>query len=360
MRRLPEALENLLQASKLYEKVSYLKGEAFTLYSTGRVYEEQGNSALAMEYFLKSIEIAGKIGQKKLLGDLYYHCAKVSKTAQDWYGAFEYYEKSVQLSQEISREDIKQRAVLQQISYDAEIKQHEIDSLKIQAERSDLEARNRENLLMASFVSLIFFGALALYLRQQLSIKHKKEQELVAVTNRLEAAREQLNHLVETDYLTDVANRRSFDREYQEEYRKASSAGEALSVIMVDIDLFKQYNDLYGHQQGDDCLKLVARSLQAVVGGSECQLARYGGEEFVIVAKMNGAQSRELAEQARQFIEQLNCVHSGSPYKRITCSFGVAAMYAVHESSPEGLLRSADQALYQAKLHGRNRVCFLP
>ena len=106
---------------------------------------------------------------------------------------------------------MQQRMLLQQISFEAEQQQIELDNLKLQTARQELEARNRNNLLFAAAVSLLIIGVLAIYLRRQLSIKHAKEIELLAVTERLEAAQEKLHHLVSTDHLTGIANRRCFD-----------------------------------------------------------------------------------------------------------------------------------------------------
>ena len=135
-----------------------------------------------------------------------------------------------------------------------------------------------------------------------------------------------------------------------------SETGCALSVIMVDIDLFKEYNDLYGHQQGDECLKAAAQVLQGAIIGADWLLARYGGEEFVILAQAGLKRSTEIAEQARAAIEQLNFTHARSPYGRVTCSFGVASSNDLRLTRPEELLGKADQALYQAKSQGRNCV----
>lgn len=359
MNRLPEALDNLQQSAQLYEKVSYFKGQALAYYSIGRIYEEQGKSMLAMENYDKALLIADNIGQKRLQGDIYYHSAKVAKTEGKQELAHEYYEKSLQIAQDIGKEEIKQRILLQQISLEAERMQHEMDLLKQQAEVKSFDARNREKLLFAAGISLFFFGIAALYFHLQLLEKRKKEQELLAVTHRLEETTKRLNQLVETDHLTTIANRRQFDCKYSEKYYQLRKEPGILSVIMIDFDLFKQYNDLYGHQRGDDCLKEVAEALKTIDFGANSFLARYGGEEFVIVAEEGLKRSLELSEQARQIIEQLNLTHSGSPFGRVTCSFGVATASDLEKSSPEILLKMADKALYLAKAKGRNCVATL-
>ena len=356
MHRLPEALQNLLQSAQYYERVSYRKGIAFAYASIGQVYEELGNNALAMSFYEKAISIAEKIEQRKLAADLYYYAARVARTNGNSTAAFGFYEKSTTLSRQIAQSEVQQRMLLQQISYEAEQQQLELDKLKLQAERQQLEAKNRNNLLFAATVSLLVIGVLAAYLRRQLTIKHAKELELLAVTQRLEAAQDKLNQLVSTDHLTAIANRRFFDNKYRESFSAAITNCNELSVIMVDIDWFKPYNDIYGHQPGDLCLKLVAQTLKASLGDSDILLARYGGEEFVLVASLGLEAALALAEQARQNLVRQNIPHTGSPYGKVTCSFGVASIQGIADASPEQLLKNADEALYLAKTDGRNCV----
>ena len=354
--RLPEALANLLQAAEYYEQVSYRKGIAFSYASIGQVYEGLGNYPLALSYYEKAIAIAEKIEQRKLTADLYYYAARVARTTGDSRTAFDFYEKSITLSRQIEQSDMQQRMLLQQISYEAEQQQLELDKLKLQTERQDLEVKNRNNLLFAATVSLLIIGVLAAYLRRQLTIKHAKELELLAVTERLEAAQEKLHQLVSTDHLTAIANRRFFDNRYREIFAAAIENGSELSVIMVDIDWFKPYNDIYGHQPGDQCLQQVAQTLKASLGNADYLLARYGGEEFVLAASLGLEAALTLAEQARQDLIRQNLVHSGSPYGKVTCSFGVASIRGLADASPELLLKNADEALYLAKTDGRNCV----
>ncbi len=356
MQRLPESLQNLLQAAQYYERVSYRKGIAFAYAGIGQVYEELGNNVLAMSYYEKAISIAEKIEQRKLTTDLYYFAARVARTTGNSTAAFGNYEKSITLSRQIDQSEMQQRMLLQQISYEAEQQQHELDKLKLQTERQDLEAKNRNNLLFAAAFSLLIIGGLAAYLRRQLTVKHAKEIELLAVTERLESAQEKLNQLVSTDHLTAIANRRFFDNEYRQTFSAAIANGNELSVIMVDIDWFKPYNDIYGHQQGDQCLKQVAQTLKPSLGDTDFLLARYGGEEFVLVASLGLEAALALAEQARGNLIRQNIAHTGSPYGKVTCSFGVASINGLADVRPEQLLKNADEALYLAKTDGRNCV----
>ncbi len=176
-------------------------------------------------------------------------------------------------------------------------------------------------------------------------------------THELELANEALGRLAALDGLTGIPNRRSFDDLLQREWLLARRNATWLSCILVDIDHFKAYNDTYGHQAGDDCLITVAKALQACSSRPGDLVARYGGEEFgILLPDTDAAGACDLAERMRREIERLALPHAGSSVGPIlTLSLGVATL-DTSEASPEDLLRAADEALYEAKHHGRNRV----
>lgn len=162
-----------------------------------------------------------------------------------------------------------------------------------------------------------------------------------------------------TDALTGVANRRSFDDAIGNEWRRCARAGAPLSVIMIDIDHFKRYNDAYGHQAGDTCLKQVADTMLQCAGRSPDLLARYGGEEFVILLPQVDAQGAQtVAERILDSVHTLAIPHRMSSVSdTVTVSLGVATLMPGQGDDPEALVRCADNALYQAKKDGRNRFC---
>ena len=173
----------------------------------------------------------------------------------------------------------------------------------------------------------------------------------------LREANERLERLSTSDGLTQVANRRSFDQTLAREWNRLRREQEPLSLIMCDVDFFKFYNDTYGHQGGDDCLKAVAGALAAAVRRSGDFVARYGGEEFaVILPSTPAAGAFCLAETMRRAVEALAIAHAKSqvaPY--VTLSLGVAAFVPSEAGGPEQLIKCADTALYAAKSSGRNR-----
>jgi diguanylate cyclase (GGDEF)-like protein len=161
-----------------------------------------------------------------------------------------------------------------------------------------------------------------------------------------------------SDGLTGIANRRHFDLAMEKELRRAKRTGIALSMLMIDIDFFKAYNDHYGHQQGDDTLIKVAGALAGALQRPLDLIARYGGEEFaVILPDMDSAGAARIAEALRQKIAQLAIPHAaaaGAPC--VTISVGVATQVPFHPVEVTGLIGAADRALYTAKRSGRDRV----
>lgn len=165
-----------------------------------------------------------------------------------------------------------------------------------------------------------------------------------------------LRELTLTDALTGVANRRSFNDAIDNEWRRCARGRSTLSVIMIDIDHFKLYNDTYGHQAGDACLKQVAHAMLHCAGRTPDLVARYGGEEFVVLLPQVGAAGAEtVAQRILESVAELDIPHTIG--RRVSVSLGVATVLPGEAGAPEQLLRAADRALYQAKEDGRNRYC---
>ena len=173
----------------------------------------------------------------------------------------------------------------------------------------------------------------------------------------LKHANEQLAALAATDGLTGLANRRAFDERMRNEWARAGRMpGRPLSLIILDLDFFKQYNDHYGHAMGDECLKQVAEVLKARRRASDLA-ARIGGEEFcLLLPETDGNGALALAETIRCQIESLLLAHSKSHMEVVTASLGVAVAADDGAGDAQGLLLAADKALYQAKERGRNQV----
>lgn len=160
------------------------------------------------------------------------------------------------------------------------------------------------------------------------------------------------------DGLTNIPNRRSFDRHLADEWSHAQRKGRSIGLILIDIDFFKQYNDHYGHAIGDSCLKRVAGCIQLLARRSSDHVARFGGEEFaVIVRECEPEDVVQLCEKLRSGIERLQIKHDKSEVaKVVTISLGAAMMYPKRKDKPESLIVTTDQCLYDAKKLGRNTV----
>ncbi|HVA28105.1 MAG TPA: diguanylate cyclase, partial [Candidatus Baltobacteraceae bacterium] len=173
----------------------------------------------------------------------------------------------------------------------------------------------------------------------------------------LEEQSERLKNLASTDGLTGVPNRRSFDERLRVEWKRSLRSADPISLIMIDIDLFKTFNDTYGHVAGDAVLQQIATALASCATRTEDIFARYGGEEFAAVlpdTDLPGALI--VAERMREAVAGLSIAHSGTVLRAITISAGVASLVPMDSAGAEHLVEIADAALYQAKNSGRNRV----
>ena len=188
-------------------------------------------------------------------------------------------------------------------------------------------------------------------------IRRQQLQTLSSTQQQLRNANADLARMAFSDGLTGIANRRYFDEQLLECFTQARSQQQSLSVMQIDIDYFKQFNDSYGHLAGDQCLRQVAQCIQSQLAGTAALAARVGGEEFgVLLPGYHAADSLALAEVLRQAIWQLAIAHRNSSVgDRVTISIGVATLQDNHYASQQ-LMRDADLALYRAKNLGRNQV----
>lgn len=174
----------------------------------------------------------------------------------------------------------------------------------------------------------------------------------------LKRQRELLEDLCSIDGLTCIPNRRRFDETLEQEWSRSIRSDHPISLIMMDIDCFKAYNDNYGHVAGDECLRLLAQTLHCSMRRGGDLAARYGGEEFVVLlpeTDLDGAVA--VAGILKSEVESLNIKHAHSEVAdKVTVSIGVATIVPSLDSSQETLLKAADNALYEAKENGRNQI----
>jgi diguanylate cyclase (GGDEF)-like protein len=216
--------------------------------------------------------------------------------------------------------------------------------------------------LIALAIGMMAVGAYRFRVRQLKARARELARLVEERTQQLEEANQTLQRLATLDGLTGIANHRRFQEVLDHEWKRAARSGAPLSLIMLDIDFFKAYNDTYGHRVGDECLKRVARILMEAVNRPTDLVARYGGEEFaMILADTNAEGALTVAEKIRRRIEDAGIVYDTSPIgEQVTVSLGIATMISGQHLGPGALIDAADQALYQAKQEGRNRVKSYP
>ncbi len=239
----------------------------------------------------------------------------------------------------------------------------EIDALYVAHDHAAEDAASSQGRKAENWCVMPQLGT-RLYLAVDAGPIYDRHGKVVAVVETLrdmtvqKEAQAELERMALRDGLTCVANRRSFDHTLNAEWRRAARESCALSLLMVDVDFFKLYNDTYGHQGGDECLRRVAGAMSEVVKRSSDELARYGGEEFAILLPATDlAGSCVVAERVRAAVEDLALPHAKSEVADcVTVSIGVASMVAGLDGTQTQLVGAADKALYQAKKEGRNRV----
>jgi diguanylate cyclase (GGDEF)-like protein/PAS domain S-box-containing protein len=196
------------------------------------------------------------------------------------------------------------------------------------------------------------------FMVRDISERKQTEQQINKLVQQLEVEKKAAQRNANTDSLTGLPNRRYFDGVIKTEFRRSKRSGSPLSLIMLDVDHFKKFNDCYGHLAGDECLRQIGTTLKSLVGRTTDIVARYGGEEFVAILTDTDQKGAEiLAERIRIAVERLEIPHSESdiaPF--VTVSLGVATVQSTRLDSPEQVVALADEAMYCAKREGRNRI----
>ena len=197
-----------------------------------------------------------------------------------------------------------------------------------------------------------------LHFKSEVDRLREREKHLVETTLQLERANVLLERLSNSDGLTGIPNRRYFDYMFKKLLASGTRLAIPISLLLMDIDNFKLYNDTYGHLAGDDCLKLISGAIHDTIKRESDFIARYGGEEFVIVLfGVEPKTAAELAENIREHIFGLKIPHSASSVSGwVTVSIGVVSCIPEPSVSPEKMIDRADKALYAAKSHGKNQV----
>ena len=225
--------------------------------------------------------------------------------------------------------------------------------------------------LMKPLSPVVLKGKVGVFLKlhhQRILLERKTREldakltELEELNQELEISHERLRILSSHDGLTGLNNRRRFDELLRQEWSRGVRMQEPLSIVLIDIDHFKAYNDTYGHVSGDLCLRRVALALENALLRSTDMVARYGGEEFIAILPDTDEQGAlQVAERMQEKVRALKEAHDGSPSGTVvTISIGVGATVPDGRGRAETLVDLADKALYHAKRNGRNRICVAP
>jgi diguanylate cyclase (GGDEF)-like protein len=185
-------------------------------------------------------------------------------------------------------------------------------------------------------------------------------QRLVDLTQELEGKNASLKEESSQDALTGIPNRRSFDAAFDQEWNHALRSGKPVALLLADVDYFKRFNDTYGHQKGDECLKAVASAMRGAAWRKVDLVARYGGEEFALLLPETPPVSALLvAGRVLEALRAMRLPHEAAPSGHVTMSIGVCATVPQNGQDPAELVKTADRALYDAKSKGRNQAVLL-
>ena len=299
---------------------------------------------IGMDVVAEGIETANQLAQLKVLKCTHGQGFLFSKPADS--NAIEAFLESELLNQ--NRKAISfQRSLEEQLSRE-QLLTH-IERLKQELEELKLEKTDLEILLETTTEHS---DMVELELQKEISDRLQAEAAL-------QKANKELESLSCLDSLTQVANRRRFDQSFAQEWWRMVRDNKPLSLILCDVDYFKKYNDRYGHQAGDRCLKQVAQVISTALIRPGDLVARYGGEEFSVILPNTDARGAiKVAERIQLQLKSLKLTHAESAIcEYVTMSLGIASTFPIPESEPDSLIAEADKALYQAKAQGRN--CFV-
>lgn len=271
----------------------------------------------------------------------------------------------IEITPQGSREDIPDRL---DFRLNDQEKARITGSIEIPGTHWSLVNLRNDMLISANLYSYIYsamliftFGAIVIFTMAYMLRRNYREVqritfELTERNKQILSLNDELEELSITDSLTGLYNRRYFDKHFNKEWNRAIRNQSPICVIILDIDHFKKYNDRYGHQQGDTCLKRVASILASCFSRNTEFVARYGGEEFIAVVNDNLEACKCITSILHQKLQLEHITHEDSELKRISCSIGIACTIPDQSVRSETLIEKADIALYQAKKKGRNQT----
>lgn len=340
-----EALDLHKESLRILEECENKFYQIDTLISLGSYYINQKEFEAGTDYLYRALDFAEELNADRKVYSAHLLLAKCCENCGDFAKALQHHKKYHETERKVIADNLEEKLKVITVEYKLDKLQQESEIYRLK----NIELKQKNEVIESKIAQLAIAN-------EKLNVEIGKRIEL---QEHLEQANKKLEHLSYIDELTGIPNRRIFNEFIKTQWSQCSQEGEPLSMILLDIDYFKSYNDSYGHLQGDECLRKVARALADSVKHSSDFIGRFGGEEFGIILPGTGYEyGIMMAEQMRISVEALQIKHGYStigPY--ITISLGVATVLPEKHMDHRELINASDKQLYKAKKEGRNRVC---
>ncbi len=340
-----EALDFYKKSLNVLENCENRFYQIDTLISLGSYYIRQKEFTMGIGYLNRALDFAEKLNADRKVYSAHLLLSECYEGGGDFAKALYHHKRYHEIERQVISDNLEEKLKVITVEYKLDKLQKESEIYRLK----NIELKQKNEDIESKVV--------------QLAVANEKLSDEIAKRIELQAHLEQLNkkleHLSYIDELTDIPNRRIFNEAIKKQWNRCLQEVIPLSLILIDVDFFKSYNDNYGHLKGDECLKKVAKALAGTIKQSFDFIGRFGGEEFGIILPGTGYEfSIMIAEQMRISVESLYIVHEYakiSPY--ITISLGVATMLPEKHMNCNELIDASDKQLYKAKQEGRNRVC---
>ena len=356
------ALKAFQTSLALREETNHRWGIAGSHSNIGNVLRKMGQFEEARKHLEKAYDLASEMEAAIVIYQNLSYQSQLYEDQGDYKQALDLYKLFFQKHESMFNERNSRQLMALQVEFETREKEAKArqSEERIRAEQEQRKLQQRFFIVILILFTLILGLLVHRFLfvsKARNKFKHLSEK-LEEKGRLLEKANNQLKDLARLDGLTGILNRRGFDERFKQTILQSQRKKEPISVLMIDVDLFKMYNDHFGHQAGDECLKKVANRLSSVLKRPEDVICRYGGEEFAVVmgnTEYQGAYS--VAESMRQAVEAAEMPSSPrSPYPFVTVSIGVCSRVPEDGITQSSLIREADHFLYAAKNQGRNLV----
>ncbi|WP_170932758.1 diguanylate cyclase [Desulfosporosinus sp. FKB] len=332
------ALQYYLNSLRVLKKYGNMYYRINVLVRIGELLIKQNQQDRGLACLQEALSIGEKISAENELSKIHLSLSAYYEDKGNFAMALHHYKRFSLLEKKIRNEKLEEKLKLAATEFRIEQMKNEAEIFRLK--NIELKRRNEEIKENARLLTLA-------------------NQKMLKFQEQLKTANQRLKLLSTIDEVTGISNRRSFENTLKKEWNRCLREGKDLSLIIVDIDNFKRYNDSYGHLQGDKCLRKVAKVLESILKRSSDFMGRFGGEEFAaILSNTSYDDALKIADRMRRRIEKMKIVHEQSAIvSYITISLGLATTMPSYGEDHMNLVKAADQKLYQAKDQGRNRIC---